>query len=107
MITKQKLEELMRAVPTVKDTEIKIVKTMGDSLIIFNYELERLKLYDTYLEFTDNEKTYKIMYHNIIQIKWRPIFKDKMIRFTTDGEIINDKQGTENIHRDNSGSGQQ
>lgn len=86
MIDKYKLNEMLNRIPRERDTEVRIVRSMGDALTFLNYEKTNLRLYDTHLIFYDNGKEYKIMYHNITKISWRPVFQDKNIGEIIDGE---------------------
>lgn len=87
MIDKNKLEELLKSIPITRDTEVNIIRSMGDALIFFNYEKYGIELFDDYFIFHDDEKNRKVRYDNIIQVKWKPIFKDKPIKIIIDGEF--------------------
>ncbi len=88
-LDKYKINEMLNRIPNEYDVEITIVKTLGDSLTFFNYEKHMLRLFDDYLLFYEPNggKEYKIMYGNIIQFKWKPVFKGKIFGMTVDGEI--------------------
>lgn len=94
LLDKYKINEMLNSIPYGYDIEITIVKTLGDSLIFYNYEKYKVQLFDEYLIFHDNEKKYKIRYENIIQFKWKPVFKEKINGITVDGEIT-EKQSKE------------
>ena len=87
MIDKNKLEELLKSIPIARDTEVNIIRSMGDALIFFNYEKHGIELFDDYFIFHDDGKNRKVRYDNIIQVKWKPIFKDKPIKIIIDGEF--------------------
>lgn len=87
MLDKYKLNELLNKVPRLQETEIAFTRSMGDKIIIYNYEIINIKLMDDYLIFTANGKERKMLYENIIQVSWRPLFKGKNMGFVVDGKF--------------------
>lgn len=97
MINKYKLNEMLNSIPIDRDTIIVLKRSMGDTFSFFNYEKHRLRLFDDHLIFYDEDGEHKVMYQNIIQIKWRPIFKDKPIHIIEEGQITNKNEGDSDI----------
>lgn len=85
--TKYELDKMLNRIPSDHDTIITIVRTGGDSLTFYQYERYKLRLFDDHLLYYKTEdKAQKILYRNIVQIKWRPIFKDKNISMVIEAE---------------------
>ena len=80
--TKEELNKMLNNIPRQQDTIIQIIRTGGDSLTFYQYERYKIRLFDDYLLYYKTEdKPQKIMYSNIMQIKWRPIFKECFKRY--------------------------
>ena len=86
---------MLNCIPSGHDTSITIVRTGGDSLTLYQYERYKIKLLDDHLLYygTENEKPQKILYKNIMQIKWEPIFKEKGMKEVIEGEYKTKKTG--------------
>ena len=97
MINKYELNKMLNSIPIDRDTIIILKRSMGDTFNFFNYEKHKIRLFDDHLIFYDDGTEYKIMYHNIIQIKWRPIFKDKPIVLMKEGQIIKKNEGDSDL----------
>ena len=86
-LDKNKLIELLNMVPYDTETEIILTRSMGDKVIIYNYEISSMKLLDDCLIFNRNGKDWKILYSNIINIKWKPLFPKHKLDFVIDGKF--------------------
>ncbi len=87
-IDKYKVWELFNKVPLDMEIEIIITRTMNDKISFYNYELKYVSLSDDYIQYSYNNKQWKIRYDNIIKIEWKPIFKELINRtnIIIDGE---------------------
>lgn len=80
MINKEELNKLLNKIPYGDETIIEITRMMGDKITFYHYERYKIRLFDEHLLFYETEDNPRIIrYDNIIQISYRPLFKEKHI----------------------------
>lgn len=87
MISKHELNKLLNKIPYGDETIIEITRAMGDKITFYHYERYKIRLFDEHLLFYETEDKPRIIrYDNIIQVSYRPLFKEKHITDVIEAE---------------------
>lgn len=82
------LNDMLNHIPNDTDTMITFIRSLGDGFTFYNYDKFKLQLFDDYLVFHESEnKQIKILYQNIIQVKWRQVFREKKMNKTVEADF--------------------
>lgn len=70
----------------IMDIEIRLVRPMGEPVMLYNFEKDNVNVHDDYIEFYENNRKRKVLYKNIIRIEWRTLFPYKPVKEVIDGD---------------------